>query len=41
MHLKQRDGLDFHFNDVFDPSISQEQVFNEVCLVRMKVNIKI
>ncbi|EGZ17624.1 hypothetical protein PHYSODRAFT_501545 [Phytophthora sojae] len=32
MHLKQRDGLDFHFNDVFDPSISQEQVFNEVCL---------
>jgi len=33
MHLKQRDGLDFHFNDVFDPSVSQEQVFNEVCLV--------
>ncbi|GMF14248.1 unnamed protein product [Phytophthora lilii] len=32
MHLKQRDGLDFHFNDVFDPSVSQEQVFNEVCL---------
>ncbi|KAG6609111.1 kinesin-like protein [Phytophthora cinnamomi] len=32
MHLKQRDGLDFHFNDVFDPSISQEQVFNEVCM---------
>ncbi|KAG2800062.1 hypothetical protein PC129_g19600 [Phytophthora cactorum] len=32
MHLKQRDGVDFHFNDVFDPSVSQEQVFNEVCL---------
>ncbi|KAG7377197.1 hypothetical protein PHYPSEUDO_012030 [Phytophthora pseudosyringae] len=32
MHLKQRDGLDFHFNDIFDPSVSQEQVFNEVCL---------
>ncbi|KAK1945965.1 Kinesin-like protein KIF6 [Phytophthora citrophthora] len=32
MHLKQRDGLDFHFNDVFDPNVSQEQVFNEVCL---------
>ncbi|KAL3666943.1 hypothetical protein V7S43_007890 [Phytophthora oleae] len=32
MHLKQRDSLDFHFNDVFDPSVSQEQVFNEVCL---------
>ncbi|KAL4133436.1 hypothetical protein PRIC2_003753 [Phytophthora ramorum] len=32
MHLKQRDGLDFHFNDVFDSSVSQEQVFNEVCL---------
>lgn len=32
MHLKQRDGVDFQFNDVFDPSISQEQVYNEVCL---------
>ncbi|KAG1697094.1 hypothetical protein DVH05_017480 [Phytophthora capsici] len=32
MHLKQRDGLDFHFSDVFDPSVSQEQVFNDVCL---------
>ncbi|KAG3100731.1 hypothetical protein PI124_g16191 [Phytophthora idaei] len=32
MHLKQRDGVDFHFNDVFDPNVSQEQVFNEVCL---------
>ncbi|KAF4037561.1 Kinesin motor domain [Phytophthora infestans] len=32
MHLKQRDGVDFHYNDVFDPSVSQEQVFNEVCL---------
>ncbi|KAF4128503.1 Kinesin motor domain [Phytophthora infestans] len=32
MHLKQRDGVDFHYNDVFDPSVSQEQVFSEVCL---------
>ncbi|OWZ22440.1 Kinesin [Phytophthora megakarya] len=32
INLKQRDGLDFHFNDVFASSISQEQVFNEVCL---------
>ncbi|ETL24627.1 hypothetical protein L916_21382 [Phytophthora nicotianae] len=32
IHLKQRDGVDFHFNDVFDPSVSQEHVFNDVCL---------
>lgn len=36
MHLKQRDGLDFNFNDVFAPSVSQEQVFNEVCLVSLE-----
>ncbi|KAL7684505.1 putative kinesin-like protein [Plasmopara halstedii] len=32
MHLKQRDGVEFQFHNVFDPTISQEQIFNEVCL---------
>ncbi|RLN93092.1 hypothetical protein BBJ28_00010659 [Nothophytophthora sp. Chile5] len=29
LHLKQREGLDFHFNDIFDPGVSQELVFND------------
>ncbi|KAG2531886.1 hypothetical protein BBO99_00001636, partial [Phytophthora kernoviae] len=32
MHFKQRDGVDFQFTNIFDPSISQERVFDEVCL---------
>lgn len=34
LHMKQREALQFRFSDIFDPSVSQEQVFNRVCLVR-------
>uniref|UniRef100_K3WMA2 Kinesin-like protein n=1 Tax=Globisporangium ultimum (strain ATCC 200006 / CBS 805.95 / DAOM BR144) TaxID=431595 RepID=K3WMA2_GLOUD len=28
LHMKQRDALQFQFTDIFDPSVSQDQVFN-------------
>lgn len=34
LQMKQREELEFRFSDIFDPGVSQEQVFNEVCLVR-------
>lgn len=34
LQMKQREELEFRFNDIFDPGVSQEQVFNDVCLVR-------
>ncbi|KAG7401373.1 hypothetical protein PHYBOEH_001789 [Phytophthora boehmeriae] len=32
MHFKQREGVDFQFSNIFDPSVSQDRVFDEVCL---------
>ncbi|TYZ64400.1 hypothetical protein PybrP1_012363 [[Pythium] brassicae (nom. inval.)] len=32
LHMKQREALQFRFSDIFDPSVSQEQVFNRACL---------
>lgn len=37
LHMKQREALQFRFSDIFDPSVSQDQVFNRVCLVRAKL----
>ncbi|TMW62558.1 hypothetical protein Poli38472_005176 [Pythium oligandrum] len=32
MHLKQRDAVQFQFNNIFDPSVSQDEIFQTVCL---------